>query len=336
MKIPEILRQAAACGRTRFAFEILPPLKGEGADPIYRSIDELREFDPAYINITCHRENLKQSVRSDGSAEIHLERRRPGTVGIAAAIERKYGISAVPHLICAGESKYSIEDQLIDMDFLGLENLLVLRGDALPGETGFRPAENGWLHAVDLVRQVMAMNRGRLCGSTTATGASGNNPSGTGATPAAHHTSFAVGVAGYPETHAEAASPESDIAYLKDKVDAGAEYIVTQLFYDNSKFFDFTACCRAAGIGVPIIPGIKPLTKVKQLELLPRTFACSIPAALSSEILAHKDDETAVRQIGTEWCTAQCRELMAAGVPVLHFFPNGHPADITPVAKALF
>ena len=323
MKIPEILRQAIASGRTRFAFEILPPLKGDGADPIYRSIDELKEFDPAYINITCHRETLRQSVRSDGSADIHLERRRPGTVGIAAAIERNYGISAVPHLICAGESKYSIEDQLIDMDFLGLENLLVLRGDALPGETGFRPAENGWMHAVDLVRQVMAMNRGILCSSD----------SGKVAT---HRTSFAVGVAGYPETHAEAASPEDDIARLKAKVDAGAEYIVTQLFYDNNKFFDFTARCRAAGIAVPIIPGIKPLTKIKQLETLPRTFACSIPEELRSECLAHKDDEQAVRQIGTEWCTAQCRELIAAGIPVLHFFPNGHPADITPVAQNLF
>lgn len=323
MKIPEILRQATASGRTRFAFEILPPLKGDGAGPIYRSIDELKEFDPAYINITCHRETLRQSVRSDGSADIHLERRRPGTVGIAAAIERRYGISAVPHLICAGESKYSIEDQLIDMDFLGLENLLVLRGDALPGETGFRPAENGWLHAVDLVRQVMAMNRGILCG-------------GEPCKPSGHRTSFAVGVAGYPETHAEAASPEDDIARLKAKVDAGAEYIVTQLFYDNNKFFDFSARCRRAGITVPIIPGIKPLTKIKQLEALPRTFACSIPEELRSECLAHKDDEQAVRQIGTEWCTAQCRELIAAGVPVLHFFPNGHPADITPVAQNLF
>lgn len=323
MKIPEILRQAVASGRTRFAFEILPPLKGDGAGPIYRSIDELKEFDPAYINITCHRETLRQSVRSDGSADIHLERRRPGTVGIAAAIERNYGISAVPHLICAGESKYSIEDQLIDMDFLGLENLLVLRGDALPGEIGFRPAENGWMHAVDLVRQVMAMNRGILCSSDSGK-------------VAAHRTSFAVGVAGYPETHAEAASPEDDIARLKAKVDAGAEYIVTQLFYDNSKFFDFSARCRAAGITVPIIPGIKPLTKIKQLEALPRTFACSIPESLRSECLAHKDDEQAVRQIGTEWCTAQCRELIAAGVPVLHFFPNGHPADITPVAQNLF
>ncbi len=323
MKIPEILKQAIQSGRTRFAFEILPPLKGDGAGPIYRSIDELREFDPAYVNITCHRETLRQSIRSDGSADIHLERRRPGTVGIAAAIERKYGISAVPHLICAGESKYSIEDQLIDMDFLGLENLLVLRGDALAGETGFRPAENGWLHAVDLVRQVMAMNQGILTGSEAGK-------------PATHHTCFAVGVAGYPETHAEATSPEDDIAHLKAKVDAGAEYIVTQLFYDNGKFFDFTARCRAAGIGVPIIPGIKPLTKFNQLKKLPETFACSIPRELEHEVTAHQADERAVRQIGIEWCTAQCRELIAAGVPVLHFFPNGHPADILPVARELF
>ena len=323
MKVPQIIADAIADGKTRFAFEILPPLKGDGIEPIFGSIDELLAFDPAYINITCHRETLKQVVRSDGSADIHLERRRPGTVGIAAAIERKYGIPAVPHLICAGESKYTIEDQLIDMDFLGLENLLVLRGDKLPGEVAFRPSRDGYSHAVDLVRQVIAMNRGHLAG-------------GDPEKPAVHRTDFAVGVAGYPETHAEAVSAEDDIERLKAKVDAGAEYIITQLFYDNSRFFSFVEKCHAAGITVPIIPGIKPLTTVRQLSLLPATFGCSIPVALSGEILAHKDDSAAVRQIGLEWCTAQCRELIAAGAPVLHFFPNGRPADILPVTKALF
>lgn len=323
MKVPQIIAEAAATGRTRFAFEILPPLKGDGIEPIFRSIDELLEFDPAYINITCHREMLKQIVRSDGSAEFHLERRRPGTVGIAAAIERKYGISAVPHLICAGESKYSIEDQLIDMDFLGLENLLVLRGDKLPGEVTFRPAPDGYSHATDLVRQVMAMNQGVLT-------------SGKKDTPAAHKTAFAVGVAGYPETHSEAVSPEEDILHLKEKVDAGAEYIITQLFYDNGRFFDFVERCRAAGISVPIIPGIKPLTTIRQLSLLPATFGCAIPEELSGKMLSNKDDAEKVRQTGLEWCLAQCRGLVAAKVPVLHFFPNGRPADILPVAAELF
>ena len=321
MKVPQIIAEALSAGKTRFAFEILPPLKGDGIEPIFQSIDELLPFNPAYINITCHRETLKQSLRSDGSAEYHLERRRPGTVGIAAAIERKYGIPAVPHLICAGESKYTIEDQLIDMDFLGLENLLVLRGDKLPTEVAFRPAADGYSYATDLVRQVMAMNNGRLVSSDK---------------PAAHRTAFAVGVAGYPETHQEATSVEDDIQNLKAKVDAGAEYIITQLFYDNARYFDFVSRCRAAGITVPIIPGIKPLTTVRQLSLLPATFGCSIPEALSGDILAHKDDAEAVRRIGLEWCTAQCRELIAAGIPVLHFFPNGRPADIIPVTKALF
>ena len=323
MKVPQIIAEATAAGKTRFAFEILPPLKGDGIEPIFGSIDELLEFDPAYINITCHRETLKQSVRSDGSAEIHLERRRPGTVGIAAAIERKYNISTVPHLICAGESKYTIEDQLIDMDFLGLENLLVLRGDKLPGEVAFRPSPDGYSHAVDLVRQVIAMNNGHLAG-------------GDPERPATHKTAFSVGVAGYPETHAEAVSPEDDILRLKAKVDAGAEYIITQLFYDNARFFGFEEKCRKAGITVPIIPGIKPLTTVRQLTLLPATFDCSIPKELSEEIMSNKDDAAKVRRAGLEWCTAQCRELIAAGVPVLHFFPNGRPADILPVTKELF
>ena len=323
MKVPQIIAEATAKGKTRFAFEILPPLKGDGIQPIFDSIDELLPFDPAYINITCHRETLKQVTRSDGTADFHLERRRPGTVGIAAAIERKYGIAAVPHLICAGETKYTIEDQLIDMDFLGLENLLVLRGDKLPGEVEFRPCRDGYSHAVDLVRQVMAMNRGLLTGRSEED-------------PAARRTAFAVGVAGYPETHTEAASPEQDIIRLKEKVDAGAEYIITQLFYDNRRFFGFVEKCRAAGISVPIIPGIKPLTTIRQLSLLPATFGCSIPAELEQKARAHADDPAAVRTIGLEWCEKQCGELIAAGVPVLHFFPNGRPADILPVLKALF
>ncbi len=323
MKVPQIIAEATARGHTRFAFEILPPLKGDGIEPIYQSIDELLEFDPAYINITCHRETQRQTLRPDGSAEIHLERRRPGTVGIASAIERKYNIPAVPHLICAGESKYTIEDQLIDMDFLGLENLLVLRGDKMPGEASFQPARDGYSHASDLVRQVMAMNGGLLTGVDSSK-------------PAAHRTSFAVGVAGYPETHAEALSARDDIIRLKEKVDAGAEYIITQLFYDNSKYFDFVERCRAAGITVPVIPGIKPLTTIRQLTLLPQTFGCSIPGDLEQKMRDNAGDAAATRLIGLEWCTAQCRELMAAGVPVLHFFPNGRPADILPVLRQLF
>ena len=319
MKVSQIIAEATQSGRTRFAFELLPPLKGGGAEPLYSCIEALLPFDPAYINITCHREAICQSVRSDGSVALHTERRRPGTVGISAAIEHRYGISAVPHLICAGESKYSLEDQLIDMDFLGLENLLVLRGDPMPGESVFRPESDGYLHAVDLVHQVAAMNCGHLLGGE-----------------ASHRTSFSIGVAGYPETHSEAAGAGEDIARLKEKVDAGAEYVITQLFYDNSLFFDFVERCRKAGIGVPIIPGIKPMVSLRQLERLPATFGCRIPKRLESDMRACADDAAAVRRVGLKWCAAQCRELIGAGVPVLHFFPYGKADSVSEVLREIF
>ena len=321
MKIPEIISAAQKAGRPRFAFEILPPLKGEGAEAVYRCIDKLMEFNPAYINITFHRESFKQNIRPDGSADIRLVRRRPGTVGISAAIQNRYGIPVVPHLICGGQSKYEIEDQLIDMDFLGLENVLVLRGDKLPNEVYFQPAAGGYSRAEDLVRQVVAMNHGDFLDSE------GKEP---------HNTSFSIGVAGYPEKHLEATSAESDLAALKSKVDAGADYIVTQLFYDNRCFFDFVERARAAGITVPIIPGIKPLALAKHLTSLPAIFGCSIPDDLRNEVLSHQSDAAAVRQIGTEWCIAQCRELIAAGVPVLHYYPMGKAENILQIASKFF
>ncbi len=319
MKVSRIIAEAQQSGRTRFAFELLPPLKGGGTEPLYSCIEALMPFEPAYINITCHREAICQSVRSDGSVSLHSERRRPGTVGISAAIEHRYGIPAVPHLICAGESKYSLEDQLIDMDFLGLENLLVLRGDPMPGESVFRPESDGYLHAVDLVHQVSAMNRGQLLAGA-----------------ASHHTSFCIGVAGYPETHCEAAGAGEDIARLKEKVDAGAEYVITQLFYDNSLFFDFTERCRKAGIGVPIIPGIKPMVSLRQLESLPATFGCRIPEPLEREMRSCAGDAEAVRKTGLGWCAAQCRELIEAGCPLLHFFPYGKADSVTEVLREIF
>ena len=321
MKIPEIISAARKAGKPRFAFEILPPLKGESAEAVYRCIDNLLEFDPAYINITFHRESFKQSIRPDGSADIRLVRRRPGTVGISAAIQNKYQIPVVPHLICGGQSKYEIEDQLIDMDFLGLENVLVLRGDKLPNEVYFQPAPGGYSRAEDLVRQVVAMNNGDFLDSEG---------------KESHSTSFSIGVAGYPEKHLEALSAESDLASLKSKVDAGADYIVTQLFYDNSRFFDFVERARAAGITVPIIPGIKPLALAKHLTSLPAIFGCHIPEDLEKEVVAHKDDAAAVRQIGTEWCIAQCRELIAAGIPVLHYYPMGKAENILQIAREFF
>jgi len=321
VNVLDTIHSALAQRKTRFAFELLPPLKGDGMGGICAAIDPLMEFDPAYINVTFHREGIKQTQRADGTAEWHVVRRRPGTVGISAAIRSKYGVETVPHLICGGLSRYDIEDALIDMDFLGLHNVLALRGDKSQNEKRFMPHPQGHAHAVDLVRQIAAMNRGQFVD---------------GEVEECHHSRFSIGVAGYPEGHDEATSPEADIAALKAKVDAGAEYVVTQLFYDNARFFDFTARCRAAGIGVPIIPGIKPLSTVRHLSLLPDTFGCSIPEPLRREVLAHGDDPTAVRQIGTEWAIAQSRELMRAGVPVLHYYPMGKAENIIRIARAIF
>lgn len=321
MNVAAIIHDAIAQRRTRFAFELLPPLKGDGMGGVFATIDRLMPFDPAYINVTFHREGIKQTQRPDGTTEWHVVRRRPGTVGISAAIHKRYGVEVVPHLICGGLSKYDIEDALIDMDFLGLHNVLALRGDKSQNERFFMPHPQGHAHAVDLVRQITGMNRGEFVD---------------GEVERCHHSKFSVGVAGYPETHEEAPSSEADLLQLKAKIDAGAEYIVTQLFYDNARFFDFTARCRAAGIGVPIIPGIKPLSTVRHLTLLPETFGCRIPEALEREVLAHRDDKAAVRQIGTEWAIAQSRELIAAGVPVLHYYPMGKAENIIEIARTVF
>lgn len=321
MNVTDIIQEAIAAKRTRFAFELLPPLKGDGMGGVFAAIDPLMEFDPAYINVTFHREGIKQTLREDGGMEWHVVRRRPGTVGISAAIQSRYGVEVVPHLICGGLSKYDIEDALIDMDFLGLHNVLALRGDKSQNEKVFMPHPQGHAHAADLVRQIAAMNRGEFVD---------------GEVEVCHHSRFSIGVAGYPETHEDALSPEADIRALKAKVDAGAEYVVTQLFYDNARFFDFVARCRAAGIGVPIIPGIKPLATVRHLTLLPETFGCHIPEELRREVLSHADDKAAVRRIGTEWAIAQSRELIAAGVPVLHYYPMGKAENIIEIARTVF
>ena len=321
MNVVEIINEAIASGRTRFAFELLPPLKGDGMQKIFAAVEPLKALDPAYVNITFHREGIKETEREDGSVEWHVVRRRPGTVGISAAIQNRYGVEVVPHLICGGLSKYDIEDTLIDMDFLGLHNVLALRGDKSQNEKRFMPHPQGHAHAVDLVRQIADMNRGKFID---------------GEVEECHHSKFSIGVAGYPEMHEEAASPEADIACLKAKVDAGAEYVVTQLFYDNARFFDYVRRCREAGITVPIIPGIKPLSTVRHLTLLPQTFGCHIPEELGREVLRHKDDPKAVREIGTEWAVAQSRELVEAGVPVLHYYPMGKADNIIKIAKAIF
>ena len=318
MNVVDIINKAISERRTRFAFELLPPLKGDGCCGVFGSIDRLIGFDPAYINVTFHREGIKQAVRPDGSVEWHVVRRRPGTVGISAAIQKKYDVEVVPHLICGGQSKYDIEDALIDLDFLGLHNVLALRGDKSQNEKFFMPHPQGHTHAVDLVRQIAAMNRGQFVD---------------GEVEECHHSKFSIGVAGYPEVHAEARDITSDIIRLKDKIDAGAEYVVTQMFFDNRKYFDFVRRCREAGIGVPIIPGIKPISTLRHLEILPETFGVELPEELVREAKAHPDD---VREVGTEWAIAQSRELMAAGVPVLHYYTMSRTTNIQKIVKTIF
>lgn len=318
MNVVDTIHKALAEHRTRFAFELLPPLKGDGMRGVFEAIDPLAEFDPAYINVTFHREGIKQTELPGGGFEWHVVRRRPGTVGISAAIRKKYGVEVVPHLICGGLSKYDIEDALIDMDFLGLHNVLALRGDKSQNEKNFMPHPQGHAHAVDLVRQIAAMNRGEFVD---------------GEVEECHHSRFTIGVAGYPEAHFEARDITSDILNLKAKVDAGAEYVVTQMFFDNRKYFDFVRRCREAGITVPIIPGIKPVSTLRHLTILPQTFSVELPDALVKEAQAHPDS---VRQVGIEWATAQGRELKAAGVPVLHFYTMGRTDNIQKIARAIF
>lgn len=318
MNVVEIIREAAAAGRTRFAFELLPPLKGDGMGGVFAAIDPLTEFDPAYVNVTFHREGIKERTLPGGGVERHVVRRRPGTVGISAAIRKRYGVEVVPHLICGGLSKYDIEDALIDMDFLGLHNVLALRGDKSQAEQRFVAHPQGHAHAVDLVRQIAAMNRGEFVD---------------GEVEVCHHSKFSIGVAGYPEAHFEARSITSDIRYLREKIDAGAEYVVTQMFFDNRRYFDFVRRCREAGIAVPIIPGIKPLSTLRHLEVLPRVFSVCLPGELVREAQAHPD---AVREVGIEWAAAQARELKAAGVPVVHFYTMGRTDNIRKIAKAVF
>lgn len=318
MNVAELIHSALAEGKTRFAFELLPPLKGDGMGGVFAAIDPLMEFDPAYINVTFHREGIKQTLRPDGSAEWHVVRRRPGTVGISAAIKARYGVETVPHLICGGLSRYDIEDALIDMDFLGLHNVLALRGDKSQNEKRFMPHPQGHAHAVDLVRQIADMNRGKFID---------------GEVEECHHSKFSIGVAGYPEVHAEARDITSDIVRLKAKIDAGAEYVVTQMFFDNRKYFDFVRRCREAGIDVPIIPGIKPISTLRHLEILPETFGVELPEELVREAKAHPDD---VREVGTEWAIAQSRELMAAGVPVLHYYTMSRTTNIQKIVNTIF
>lgn len=318
MNVINIINRAIKESSCRFAFELLPPLKGAGMEGVFEAIDPLVEFDPAYINVTFHRESLKNTTLSDGTIESHIVRRRPGTVGISAAIQKKYGVPVVPHLICGGLSRYDIEDALIDMDFLGLHNVLALRGDKPNNENHFTSHPQGHSYAVDLVNQISAMNRGEFID---------------GEVEECCHSKFSIGVAGYPELHSSLSDEDIEINHLKEKISAGAQYVITQMFFDNSKFFNFVARCRKAGIEVPIIPGIKPLATVKHLTVLPQIFNVEIPESLSKAVLALPER---VKEIGVEWAIAQCEELRRAGVPILHFYTMGKAESTRKIVRSLF
>ena len=316
MKVIEHIKNSKS---TAFPFEVLTPLKGNSIASVYATIDKLREFDPKYINITTHRSEYVYKDTDDGLFKRVITRNRPGTVAIAAAIQSRYGITAVPHIICSGFSKYEIEYSLIDLNFLGIYDLLILRGDKAKHEQYFTPLPDGYSHAIELQQQVNLFNQGYfLDGSKT-----------TITTP------FSYGVAGYPEKHDEAPNMEQDMMRLKAKVDAGAEYVVTQMFFDNAKYFAFVDKCREAGITVPIIPGIKPINLVNQLTVLPKVFHVDLPEALAVELGKCKDNKQAV-EVGVEWGTMQARELKAQGVPSIHFYSMMATDSVYRIAKAVY
>jgi methylenetetrahydrofolate reductase (NADPH) len=309
MKVTEHIKNAK---KTLFSFEILPPLKGTSIESIYNSLDPLMEFNPPFIDVTYHREEYVYKKRKDGLLERRSVRKRPGTVGICAAIMNKYNVDTVPHIICGGFNQEETENALIDLDFLGVDNVLVLRGDPIKSETYFTPNEGGYSYASELLQQVNQMNKGIYLDDELKNSAS---------------TDFCIGVAGYPEKHFEASNMRSDIHFLKKKVEAGADYIVTQMFFDNQQYFDFVNLCRENDITIPIIPGLKPISTQKQLTLLPHRFHLNMPNPLVDEVLKCKTNEQ-VRQVGVEWAIQQTKELIEFGAPCIHFYTMGKSDNV--------
>jgi len=317
MKVIDHIKQAK---NTLVSFEVLPPLKGKNIASLYQHLDPLMEFKPSFINVTYHRSEHIFKKKQDGTFEKVEVRKRPGTVGICAAIMNHYQIDAVPHLICGGFTKRETEDALIDLNFLGIDNVLVLRGDATKNETSFEPEPNGNKYAIDLLQQVDRLNNGIYLEEDIREG---------------FRTNFCMGVAGYPEKHFEAPNMDTDMRYLKAKVDAGAEYIVTQMFFDNAKYFAFVEKCRANGINIPIIPGLKPLTSKKQLTVIPRIFHVDLPTDLINDMNKSKTDAES-EQVGLKWLIHQSKELKKAGVPVLHYYTLGKPMIIRDALAQVF
>ncbi len=317
MKVTEYFQNAG--GKTLISFEILPPLKGGSVEDIFRVLDPLMEFKPPFVDVTYHREEYIYQRKDDGYYEKSSIRKRPGTVGICASIMHHYGVDAVPHLICGGFTKEDTENALIDLSFLNIDNVLVIRGDAMQFEDKFNPTSGGHRYALDLVAQVSQMNRGHYLDPLIENGV---------------NTNFCIGVAGYPEKHFESPNIGSDMLYTKEKINAGASYIVTQMFFDNKKFLSYVAQCRAQGIDVPIVPGLKPLTKKYQLKSIPRKFFVDMPDDLVRAAEAAKDDK-AVTEVGIEWCIQQSKELKAAGVPCLHYYTMGDSLTVRRIVSAV-
>lgn len=303
-----------------FTFELLPPLKGHSIERIYSAIDRLMEFEPAYINFTSHRNETSYKERPDGLLEKRVTRLRPGTIALAAAVKYKYNITVVPHILCGGFTREETENVLIEMNFLNIDDVLALRGDPQRGSRVFIPEKDGHRYTSELVAQIVDMNNGRYLEDTLRE----NTP-----------TSFCIGVAGYPEKHGEAPNMETDIVNLKKKIDAGAQYIVTQMFFDNEKYFRFRDLCRDAGIHVPVIPGIKPVSALNDIKMLPKTFHIDLPNDLVKEVEKCSTDQEA-REVGIEWTTMQSRELISRGAPGIHYYTLGRSDNIARIVKASF
>ena len=317
MTVSELINKTE---RTAFSFEVLPPLKGTGTETLFRTIDTLKDFGPEYINITTHRSEYVYVEQADGTYLRRFIRRRPGTVAVASAIMQQYCIKVVPHVVVSGMSREDIEYMLLDLQFLGIRDLLILRGDKAKDEARFTPVKDGYSHATELIEQVNQFNAGTFIDGT----------------PIKHPAApFSYGVAAYPEKHEEAPNMEFDLQVLKKKQDLGADYAVTQIFYDNQKYFSFVEQARQAGIHIPIIPGIKPMAKRSQFSVLPKTFHLDLPEALSKAVEACKTDND-VRQVGIEWGIEQCRELIRHGVPSLHFYSIGAADSIREIAKEIY
>lgn len=302
------------------SLEFVPPLKGSDINVLYRSLEPLMEFEPPFINITSHKEDIVYFEQKDGTMGRRSISKRPGTVAIAAAVMKRFPIEVVPHIICAGATKYQIEKQLVDLDFLDIQNVMALRGDGDGEKKIFTPVEGGYFHTDKLVEQIKNLNEGRYLESGL------ENPI---------PTNFCIGVAGYPEKHFEAESLKADILNLKRKVDAGADYIITQMFFDNGDFYHFVHECREAGINVPIIPGLKPLSTLSHLEKLPQSFSLRIPEELAREVRKCRDNSE-VFQLGIEWCIAQSKDLLANGAPAIHYYTMGRAKNIKEVLKRVF